>query len=302
MYYEKPPLECGSHILKLKERGLIIDDEARIERYLKNVGYFRLTGYMYHLQSTDGNHTFFEGTTFDNIINTYNFDKKLRSIVNEYLERIEIALRARLVDYYSIQYGFYWYSKVELYSDLDTFNVINKEIKDKFDEESDRFIKTFKNKYIYESNLPSNMALEGLSFGKLSRLYVGLGSSSSKQAIALDFSAAISILESWLPYLSNVRNICAHHNRLWNKNMSYNRPRIPEKKSQAFNVENIEDFNTTVYCTISIIQRLLEQISPTSRFIEKIENLFNEYPDIDIKLMGFKKDWKENPAWKRVAK
>jgi abortive infection bacteriophage resistance protein len=76
MHYEKPPLLPEQHLVLLKERGLIIPDEQRVLNYLKNVGYYRLTGYMFHLQSNDGSHTFHDQISFDHIAHHYQFDTK----------------------------------------------------------------------------------------------------------------------------------------------------------------------------------------------------------------------------------
>jgi len=281
----------------LKERGLTIKDEGRAKKYLNNVGYFRLSGYMYHLQSTDGHHKFIDGITFNDIILHYQFDKKLRAIMLEYLERIEIALRARLTDKFSNSFGFYWYTDKSLFEDYGVFDSINKEITEHYTDPQERFLKAFKNKYTSESTPPSNMALEILTLGKLSRLYRGLKNKDDKVDIAADFQLPSTILSSWFIYLTNVRNICAHHSRLWNRKVSADRPLIPNRKKYQFKGTIPENFNTTVYGIISMIDRLLCAINPNNRFIEKIIELIDSCPTVSTKSMGFPEDWKTNPAW-----
>jgi abortive infection bacteriophage resistance protein len=166
MKYTKTPETPEQCCEILKKRGLIISDQDRAIKYLTNVGYFRLTGYMFHLQSNDGKHNFIEGTNFDDIIKFYQFDKKLRGVISEYLERIEICLRVRLTDKYCISNGFFWYNNRELFEDQEIFNNINKEIKDAFDEPKELYLKRFKSKYLNEDMPPSGMALEILSLGK----------------------------------------------------------------------------------------------------------------------------------------
>lgn len=107
MKYTKQPYTNSSHIKLLKERGLIITDEIRAVKYLDSISYYRLSGYMFHLQNKSDNDRFIEGTTFDEIINLYKFDKALRGIILEYIERIEVCLRAKLSNKYSIKYGFF---------------------------------------------------------------------------------------------------------------------------------------------------------------------------------------------------
>lgn len=299
MKYEKDALTIDEHIELLRERGLSIPNEERAKKYLRNIGYFRLTGYMYHLQERDGTHKFKNDTQFNDIILHYHFDKKLRAIIIEYLERIEVALRAKLTDYFCVNYGFYWYTQYDLYADKDIYNFINSKIAENFVAPQERFLKSFKWKYTSESLPPSNMAMETLTLGNLARLYKGLSNDEEKIAIAKDFGMLSVILSSWLVYLNNVRNICAHHGRLWNRGLTADQPRIPTRKSYKFHGELPDDFNTTLYGVVSLIERLLFTINPTNSFIKKIATLIGEYPAIDTEKTGFPNDWKEEPAWKR---
>jgi len=297
MKYGKLPFTSDQHVELLQSRGLVISDEERAKRYLNNVGYFRLTGYMYHLQRNDGSHQFLDDVTFDDVILHYQFDKKLRALVIEYFERIEVALRARLTDKFSVSHGFYWYTQYDLYDDKAIHNSINEEIKERFDDPQERFLKSFKYKYHSENLPPSNMAMEVLSLGKLSRLYKGLSNQVEKRAIAVEFNLPSTVLSSWFIYLTNVRNICAHHSRLWNRKVTADRPTIPNRQQYRFNGDLPEDFNTTMYGIVSMIDRLLKNINTGNSFINKFIALIDKYPSINTGLMGFPIDWKKNPAW-----
>ncbi|MCB9425985.1 MAG: Abi family protein [Flavobacteriales bacterium] len=297
MKYEKPPLTNDQHIILLKQRGLSIPNTNRAKKYLSTVGYYRLTGYMYQFQ--DSNNKFKENVSFDTIIDHYNFDKKLRTIIGEYLERIEVALRSKLTNYYSINYGFFWFNNTSLFEESKAFDIIRTEIASKFENPQEIFLKHYKNKYTSESLPPSNMAMEILTMGKLSRLYKGLSNNYEKRLIAADFGLPSSILSSWFIYLNNVRNICAHHGRLFNKRVTADRPRIPNRKQYQFNGEISVNFNSTLYGIIAMIDRLLVKINPTNTFTNKIIDLINQYPSIDPLAMGFPKNWKSEPAWKK---
>lgn len=299
MKYEKKPLTIDEHVEILKERKLNVENIDRVKKYLTNVGYYRLTGYMYHLQVNDGTHEFKEGISFDDVLSHYHFDKKLRSIFTEYLERIEVSLRAKLTDYYSVNHGFYWFTQYELYGDKVVYEIINKEISETFENPQERFLKSFKQKYTSESLPPSNMALETLTLGKLSRLYKGLSNGKEKIAIASDFGLPSAILSSWFIYLTNVRNVCAHHCRLWNRRITADRPVIPQRKNYKFHGDLPKDFNTTLYGMISLIDKLLSQVNPTNTFLDKVISLIKEYPEVNTRFMGFPNDWIEEPAWKK---
>jgi abortive infection bacteriophage resistance protein len=298
MEYTKKPETPEQLCAILRERGLLIQNEERAIKYLKSVGYFRLTGYMFHLQSRDGLHLFEKQTNFDEVISLYQFDKELRSIISEYLERIEVCLRAKLTDKYSSRYGFFWYQDIDLFEDVNTYETINKEILETFDNPKEPYLKNFKLKYIDEKLPPSNMALEILSLGKLARLYKGLKNQDGKIEIANEFNLPSKTIASWFIYLANVRNICAHHSRLWNKRVTADRPIFPKREKYKFNGENFEDSNTTLYGIISIIDKLLRSFNPHNAFAKKIEYLINDF-DVDCHLMGFPVNWKETANWKK---
>lgn len=266
-------------------------------KYLKTVGYYRLTGYMFHMQSRDGSHRFLDGSSFDDVIGLYHFDKQLRSIIAGYLERIEICLRAKLTDTYSATHGFFWYSLVELYDDQDIFCMISEEICEAIKDPKEQFLKKFKLRYTSETIPPSNMALETLSLGKLARLYKGLKNKDGKQEIASEFDLPSKILTSWLIYLAHVRNICAHHARLWNRKVTVNMPIFPSRDKYKFKGDNLHDSNTTLYGIISMIDRLLAAFNPENSFTDKIERLIKECK-VDCTLMGFPVDWQATANWR----
>ena len=145
------------------------------------------------------------------------------------------------------------------------------------------------------------MAFETLTLGKLSRLYKGLNNDAEKVEIASEFNCVSSLLTSWLIYLTNVRNVCAHHSRLWNKKITADRPTIPSREKFKFNGTMTDDFNTTMYGIVSIMNKLLLSFNPENRFILKIENLIEEY-SIDATLMGFPADWKTEAHWYKEKK
>jgi abortive infection bacteriophage resistance protein len=315
MKFTKPPISLQEQLILLKNRGLIISGgDERALSYLSTIGYYRLTGYMYHLQKRDGTHEFKTNTTFDEVLNTYNFDKKLRYLVGAYLERIEVALRARITDVYSIKYGFYWYTDPSHYvlleppasgkdvvnrrKYLDTHKEIISEVKRYYNNEYELFIQKFKLTYVSENTLPCNMAMQVLSMGKLSRLYEALQNTDERKEVSEIFGFPFIYLSTWFTYLTNIRNICAHHGRLWNRRATADRFKVPSRKEFKFNGEISDNFNTTFYGTLTIMIKLLSTINPQNNFLEKFMKLVDEYPVIDLHYMGFPEKWHENPAWK----
>lgn len=296
--YTKTPYTNHEHLNLLKERGLIIDNDSRALKYLDSIGYYRLSGYMYHLQDKKNDSRFVEGTTFSEIINLYKFDKALRGLVLEYIERIEVCIRSKISNKYSLKFGFFWYLDSSMFADKEVYEIIRKEVSITFVNPQEQFLKSFKSHYGDEPFPPSNMALEILTFGKVSKLYKGLDNIDLKGEISNEFGQATSTLSSWLVYINNVRNICAHHARLWNKKVTADRPIIPNRPKYKFNgsIPKTADFNTTFYCITSIIDRLLKSFNEDNNFTKRLTELIISY-DINTELMGFPEDWKTEAIW-----
>lgn len=244
---------------------------------------------MYHLQTPDKSHHFADGTRFDEIVNAYKFDKQLRALVMEYLERIEVALRAKMTNHYSAAHGFFWYANRTLFADKVVFATILNGIDEEFKALKELFLKSYKRKYTTESRPPSQMALETLLFGKLVCLFKALTTDDLKLQITEEFGLPPSILETWFIWLSNLRNVCAHHARLWNRTMSAERPIMPNRKKNKFSVDMPENTNTTMYGATALINRLLHAFNPANSFVQQVETLIRNY-QVDATLMGFPPD------------
>ena len=295
-YYTKQPQTSAALIQLLQSRGLLIPDPARATRYLESIGYYRLSGYMYHLQLPGKSHHFVAGTSFDDIVSMYKFDKRLRAIVMEYMERIEVALRAKLTNYYSAAHGFFWYADAALFDDKATAAGILHDIKEDFKMPKDQFLKAFKRNYAAEPLPPSQMALETLSLGELARLYKALTTDAVKMQIASEFGLAPSTVETWFVWLTNVRNVCAHHARLWNRNMSVLRPHMPSRKAYKFAVPMPEEANTNMYGVVALMHRLLKSFNPGNSFAQQVEALVQLH-QVDATLMGFPAAWQTAAVW-----
>jgi len=114
MLYEKPALPISDQIELLKSRGLIVENYQRAEHYLSNIGYYRLSAYMLPYKQI-GVDKFREDITFETILDTYIFDRELRLLVFDAIERIEIAFRTQTIYQPSIAKGAYWFENKNNY-------------------------------------------------------------------------------------------------------------------------------------------------------------------------------------------
>ena len=151
-------------------------------------------------------------------------------------------------------------------------------------ESQEEFVRHFGNKYLDE-HLPIWMVTEIVSLGMISRLFSGLNSE-NKQEIAANYNLAHRILSQWLHSLTYLRNMCAHHSRLWNRYLEI-APTRPRTLPEA------EVWNKKLFSLLVVLKYLVSNSFDWEEFISNLENLLNKNKFIDTKAMGFPDDWKE---------
>ena len=297
MLYDKPPLTIEDQIMLLEQRGLIITKKEKVENYLSHISYYRLRAYTFPYQNnSDSNHPFKSNISFDKILDDYIFDRKLRLILFDAIEKVEIALRTQLIYHYSLKYGGHWFEDVSLFSNplhhQNDLVQVDKELK----RSQEQFITHYKSKYSNPDRPPAWMTLEILSFGTLSKMFENLNRCPEKKAIAKHFGLDIVIFESWLHHISVVRNICAHHARLWNREIP-SAPRLPKRAHNAWIADNTTLRANKIYSSICCLRYLLNVISPNNNFKVKLVDLLQSYPDINLRAMDFQPDWQKEFLW-----
>ena len=164
-------------------------------------------------------------------------------------------------------------------------------IRGRSDEE---FIKAFKSKYTNHFP-PSWIMLEITTFGTMSILYSNLNSGRCKRQIAKYFGVADTVMVSWLHAMTYIRNVCAHHSRLWNRTLGIS-PIMPRRTANPF-VSLPAKGTRHVYFILAIIQYWLNIVNPSNTFKTKIMALLSKYPAIDISAMGFPSNWEKEAFW-----
>lgn len=292
--FNKLPLTYSEQIQQLEKRGLTIVDKQKALHLLETISYYRLSGYWYPLLSDKENHTFKKGADFETAFKLYCFDSKLRKLIVCELEKIEIAIRAKMIYVLSHKYGAFWFSSPAIFKNpvkhADSITKIGQE----YSRSDEEFIKAFKNKY---SNPlpPSWISVEVTSFGTLSMLYSNLIPGKAKREIANHFGVTDSVFETWLHSIVYLRNICAHHSRLWNRSMSI-RPQIPKKTTKHW-IKTTHIKSNKIYFMLSIIRYLLQTVNPKTSLTKKLNTLLSEHPNVDVNAMNFPVNWEEEPLW-----
>lgn len=301
MKYNKPAVSFDDQIIKLKARGLNFKDETWAKTMLSRISFYRLRAYTYPFQdNSDPDHPFIVKVDFETILKLYKFDRKLRLLVFGALEKVEIALRTQIIYQMAMVYGSHWHIDQNLYFDksraIGHLSTLQLEV----DRSDETFIKHYKSKYTIPQDPPSWMGLEVASFGTLSKLYRNINNSREKKAIASSFGLQnAEILQNWMFCFSNLRNICAHHGRLWNRRLTA-MPKLPYNTPHVFLDKNTINslHHNKLYSTLCCIKYMLSRIESNYNFSKKLMKLMDNCPLQQEKEMGFPKGWREDPLWK----
>ncbi|MEI6758251.1 MAG: Abi family protein [Chlorobium sp.] len=300
MHYQKLSIPIDAQIQQLKLRGLLIADDSLAEHYLKNISYYRLAGYWWPMQSDKVNHVFKPSSRFEDVVALYSFDSELRLLVFNAIERVEIALRTRMINHLSHEVDPWWFENPSIFKNSSAFAENLQSIDRDLKHSKEVFIDQHYQKYHADRRRPPAWkTLEVVSFGLLSKLYGNLGSKiAAKDTIAKELNTVNhTYLRTWLQALSQIRNICAHHGRLWNKNLPGRPKLLPRPPASWLTMVPPVFEHHQLYVHICCIKYLLDAISPGHKFLSKLKTLFGKYPTVDLKALGFSEIWEKEPLW-----
>jgi len=298
--YDKEILTFEEQLDLLEERGLIIDNFPQAINFLKNISYYRLSGYWWSLQIDTAQHEFEEGTEFIEIIRRYTFDRKLRLIVFDAIERIEVTLRTSLIYFMSHEtQNWNWFEDFSHFKNEDHFDDILDSIDRELHQTKQTFITEHNNKYGESKRPPSLKTLEIVSLGTLSKLYHNiLTTHPAKAKISSSMGlSSVSDAESWLRTISNIRNKVAHHSRLWNDKLPFQMAWLSNPKSNWITKPNERGLQR-IYYLLSAILYILDTISPEHSIRSRLKKLVLSKPEsITLQSMGFPIDWLDQEIW-----
>ena len=262
MEYEKPFLTFDEQADLLARRGLVFDRDVLIP-HLKDVGYYRLSGYWYPFKQEDD--TFIPDTKFETVWNNYTFDRQFRLIVLDAIERIEIFMRTQLAYHLASSHGAFGYREKANLPSLqggEYHKLINR-LATSYDRSKEQFVEHFRDKYGDVHDMPPE-----------------------------------PILESWLMTLNTVRNACAHHARLWNKRLGV-RPKIPRKRKYPEWHEPYEVSGDKMFGVLTTLSYLLERIAPETHWRNRLFELLASRSQEEMSAMGFAAGWRTCPIWNK---
>ena len=287
MAFNKPAITPEQQLTLLQQRGLSILDRPRALAFLQSVSFFRLTPYMRPFQ-VNAQHNFIAGTGFRQLAELYDFDRRLRLLVIDAIERAEVAVRGHISNHMGTTYESHWYLDAKHFKNNDQHNRLLDEIRRKQDNElrdyhrecqridklktdstrkaklkqkrqQESYARHYALTYSTPQLMPNWAMVEEITLGTLSHLYKNLSKDSDKKAIARGLGLEAPLLESWLHTLTAVRNICAHHSRLWNRELGI-KPAVPKSRRIAW-PDYLRNGNVNLHTRAAVILPILPNMT-----------------------------------------
>lgn len=215
---QQAPMTVEQQINNLKSLNLTIENESYARQFLNNVSYFRFVkAYSLGLKPKNGN--YYDGVSFNQLVELYLFNSNFRQLLFPQIEKVEINLRCRLANYFSVTYGVLGYKDSRHFSNIQYHAAFLQDIQDEVRRNKRApFIKNFQNNY-ENGDIPFYALVEIFSFGTLSKFFKNMKSTDKKE-IASTYNVNYVYLESWIENIAYVRNLCAHYGRLYNAKLT----------------------------------------------------------------------------------
>ncbi len=284
----KPALTIGEQINLLKRRGLIVEDDAerlRLTRLLVNCNYYRLSGYWRYYQRAPHHKddSFLPGTTVETIEKVYLFDETLRSILSDGLSILEVGVRSRVAYVMGTKMSPAAYLVPSTYSSETATRPGGRAVRlrDTLLEDIQRELERSREQFIAHhrergEDPPVWAAIEALSFGTVSKMYRLLLDEDVRHEVARMFDLKPEHLESILRGFSVLRNVCAHHGRVWNR-----KPPIPIQVPRALKTERDSSiYHQTPWGEFVTLSWLVDRIRPVCSFGDDLRVHIETYPEL----------------------
>ncbi|WP_131776274.1 Abi family protein [Legionella impletisoli] len=310
--YAKPALTISEQIEFLSSQGLEILDEQLAHNILSTVSYYRFSSYLLPFKQRhqeNNSRRFKDNISLDQAWKLYQFDRELRLLVSDAIERIEIAFRAAITNTTSVRLHPFWYTEREhfkkhkvrtthhgLTRKKDFFDDFFKTVQNICQSKQEVFLQHYYQNYSEPEFPPIWMMIEALSFGAVSKMFDNIQSIEIRNEIASVFGQHTTVIESWMRTLTYTRNLCAHHSRLWNRWFVIP-PVIPKFDPLKNHIKPDPDGNFRFQLIAFIIIRLLEKLSIQDNWKKQLFGLFEKYEEFPSWQMGFNSNWPEDPIW-----
>lgn len=295
--FNKPATTFAQQVALLQGRGMVIADPAQAEFYLAHLNYYRLGAYWLPFEADHATHVFRPGTRFEDVLNLYIFDRELRLLVLDAIERVEVSVRTQWAYQLAHRHGPHAHLDSGIAYRADRHQRHLEKLTDEVSRSEETFIRHLCNNY--QEALPPVWAVcEVMSLGLLSHWFSNLKPMPTRRAIATAYGIDDGVLQSWLHHLTVVRNTCAHHARLWNRDITVT-PQAPRSKPQVL-VGQFQAGSRKLYNTLVLLAYLLDTVAPSHHWRVRLLALIEKHV-IDTQAMGFPPDWQQRAIWQKAG-
>ncbi len=289
----KPATTHEQQVALLRQRGMIVEDSDDAEFYLRHLNYYRLGAYWLPFEANHTTHAFRPGTRFSDVLNLYVFDRELRLLVMDAIERTEVSVRSQWAYHLAQRHGPHAHLDRSLAFRDTRWQANLDKLCDEVKRSDEVFIKHLVATYA-EALPPVWAACEVMSLGLLSRWYTNLQPMPTRQAIAMAYGLDAKVLGSFLHHLSLVRNVCAHHSRLWNREFTIT-PAQPRSKPMGL-AKQWQPESRKLYNTLLILLHFMDTMAPRHRWRKRVKHLIAHH-SVPVAAMDFPPDWEQRSIW-----
>jgi abortive infection bacteriophage resistance protein len=301
MIYEKPPTTFEEQLAIFMQRGLIVPDEQIpfALQCLEHHNYYRLSAYRFPLSNPESRDEFLPDTTFDQLWGLYSFDRQLRLLVMEGVKRLEISARTHWTYHFAHEYGTQAYERPELFYNQRRHEHGMEKLDGELARSDEVFVSHYRNQYEM-TRPPIWAACEVMSFGLLSRFYENIKSSKVRKKIARTYELFPDTMKSLLQHSVYIRNLCAHHSRLWNRRFTVTLA-LPERQPTDLVASFNPEANRRIYNTLVMLAHVVNIIEPENHWSRRLRALLHAQTFPVTERMGFPVDWETRPIWNTKA-
>jgi abortive infection bacteriophage resistance protein len=293
--YQKPWLSHADQVQLLIGRGLTVADANAAAQFLSHINYYRFSGYC--LAFEQNRHQFIAGTTFEQVRAAYEFDMAVRDLVTEALEAIEVDLRSVVAYEFGHARGAFGHADPTSFHPSFWHQDWIDRIRTDASRSNETFVTHFRQSYAQFPDLPIWVAMELMSFGSLSQMFKFMFQA-EQHAVSTRYGLGFAVLKNWMHHLVYVRNLCAHHSRLWDRSFAI-KPII----LKAWHALKVPAGNR-LFATFLLMRHLLKRCPAISAFAsdwrDRVNALMQNPPAIPDPLgrMGMPANWNQHPVWK----
>lgn len=303
--FTKKPSSIEQQLQLLIQRGMDVGDHATAMKWLETVGYYRLSAYWLPFERPPENGNarskiFESGATLSAVTDLYVFDRRLRVLVLEAIERVEVHVRSRWTYHMAHAHGAHAHLDHRLFSGFLNHAEQLVRLARAVDKSEETFILYHKGKYTDPYSPPLWSATELMTLGELSKWFQATKDNKIKSQVGRDLGLPTKeIVEGTLQVLALTRNICAHHGRLWNRRTVKRLPKIKRFKNDLVLVTEgqQEENDNRLYNILVVLLHMMDKQATDSTWRDRLRNLIEAQSDSDRSKMGFPTDWRTRPVW-----